>query len=83
VIGFSLAGKELDANVINEVINDTLKNVPNVGTKKPVILYNEVTPTTCSLIVRFWSTISKADQVISESKLKLSAAFAVKNIGFK
>jgi potassium-dependent mechanosensitive channel len=83
IIGFSLWGNELDANVINEVINDTIKNIPNViSQRKPVILYTKVTPDTCSLNVRFWSTISNADHVKSEAIVKLSAAFAAKNIEF-
>jgi small-conductance mechanosensitive channel len=84
VLQFSLSGKELDANMINEVINDTIKNIPNVISKrKPVILYTKVTPESCSLTVRFWSIINKADQVKSEAMLKLSAAFTAKNIGFE
>ncbi len=84
VLEFSLTGKELDANVINEVINSTIKNIPDVVTqKKPVILYTGVAPELYTINVRFWSKINKTDQVKSESKLKLSAAFAAKNIGFK
>lgn len=84
VLQFSLSGKELDANMINEVINDTIKNIPNViSQRKPVILYTKVTQESCSLTVRFWSIINKADQVKSEAMLKLSAAFTAKNIGFE
>jgi len=83
-IWFSLSGKELDANVINEVINDTIKNIPNViSQKKPVILYNRIAQGTCTLTVRFWSTISNTDTVKSEAMLQLSNAFAAKNIGFE
>jgi len=36
MIGFVLTGKELDANMINEVINDTIKNIQGViSSKKP------------------------------------------------
>jgi len=84
ILGFSLSGKELDANVINEVVNSTIKNIPDVISQRtPVILYTKVTPETYSLTVRFWSNISKTDHVKSEAKLQLSAAFAAKNIGFK
>jgi small-conductance mechanosensitive channel len=84
VVWFSLSGKELDSNVINEVINSTIKNIPNViSQKKPAIIYNRVTTETCAITVRFWSTISKADNVKSEAMLQLSAAFAAKNIGFE
>ncbi|HPT22382.1 MAG TPA: mechanosensitive ion channel, partial [Bacteroidales bacterium] len=83
-IWFSLMGKELDANVINEVINDTIKNIPNVVTsKKPVILYTSVTSGTCSITVRFWCTINNADSVKSETMLRLSAAFDSKKIKFE
>lgn len=83
-IGFSLTGKELDANVINEIINQTIENIPNVVAKrKPVILYNKVTQDGCALTVRFWSTISKADPVKSDAMLNLNKAFAAKNIGFE
>jgi small-conductance mechanosensitive channel len=84
ILIFSITGKELDANVINEVINNTIKNVPNVIAKrKPVILYTKVTPETCTITVRFWSTISHTDIVKSEAMLQLSAAFAAKKIGFE
>jgi len=83
-LAFSLSGKELDANVINEVINETIKSIPNViSHKKPVILYTKVTPESCSLTIRFWSTISKVDLVKSEVLLELSTAFTDKNIGFE
>lgn len=83
-IAFSLTGKELDANVINEIINETIKNIPHVVTKKnPVILYTKVTQEGCTLSVRFWSTISKVDPVKSDAMLNLNAAFTAKNIGFE
>jgi potassium-dependent mechanosensitive channel len=83
MIWFILSGEELDANVINEVINETIKNIPDViSQKKPVILYTRVTSDTCTLNVRFWSTIKKADLAKSEAMLNLSAAFADKNIRF-
>lgn len=84
MLTFSLTGKELDANVINEVINDTIKGVQHVISKrKPVILYTKVTPETCAITVRFWSTISHADQVKSEAMQLLSAAFNARKIGFE
>ena len=84
VLTFSLKGNKLDANVINEIINGTIKNVPDVVSKrKPVILYTKVTPETCSLTIRFWSTISNADQVKSEAMLRLSVAFHAREIGFE
>lgn len=84
MLTFSLTGTELDANVINEVINDTMKIIPNViAHRKPVILYTKVTPESYSLTIRFWSTISKVDQVKSEALIQLSAAFAARKIGFE
>jgi len=84
MLTFSLKGKVLDANVMNEVINETIKSIPNVIIKrKPVILYTKVTQDTCTINVRFWSTISHTDLVKSETMLQLSAAFASKNIGFE
>jgi small-conductance mechanosensitive channel len=84
MIGFTLSGKELDANVINEVINETIKNIPGViPQKKPVILYIKVTQENCSLTVRFWSTISNADRSKSEAMLQLSAAFSGRKIQFE
>ncbi len=84
VIWFSVSGTELDANVINEVINDTIKHIPEVlSHKKPVILYNRVTPGTCAITVRFWCTISTTDKVKSEAMLRLSNAFMAKNIVFE
>jgi len=83
-IEFSVFGKELDANVINEIINNTIKDVPNVvARRKPVILYTKVTLRSCTLTVRFWSTIGAADEVKSTVMLDLNRAFTDKNIGFR
>ena len=80
---FTLSGKELDANVVNEIINTTVKNIPNVIVKRnPVILYTNVMPESLSLSVHFWSTIGNVEQVTSQTLLQLSAAFSTKNIGF-
>ena len=84
MLRFSLSAKELDANVINEVINGTIKKIPNViSSRNPVILYTRVTTETCTLAIRFWCTINNADWVKSEAMQQLSAAFALKKIGFK
>jgi small-conductance mechanosensitive channel len=84
VLNFSLWGNELDANVINEVINGTVKDIPGViSARKPVILYTKVTPDTCTLTIRYWSTIGNADQVKSETMLRLSNAFGALKIGFE
>jgi small-conductance mechanosensitive channel len=84
MIGFVLSGKELDANLINEVINETIKNIPGViDQKKPVILYTKVTSENLTLTVRFWSTISNADRAKSEAFLQLSNAFSDKKIQFE
>ena len=83
-IEFSVFGQELDANVINEIINTTIKDVPNVvARRKPVILYTKVTHRSCTLTVRFWSTIGVADQVKSAVLLDLNRAFSGNNIGFR
>jgi len=84
IITFSLTGKELDANVINEIINNTIKRLPHVITnKKPVILYTKVTSESCTITIRFWSTTTTGDMVKSEAMLQLSAAFEAQNIGFE
>ena len=84
MLRFSLSGKELDANIINEVINRTIKNIPHVISKRnPVILFTKVTRETCTINIRFWSTINNADLVKSEAILQLSGAFAAKQIGFE
>jgi len=84
MIGFTLSGKEMDANVINEVINDVIKKIQGViSNKKPVILYTKVTPDTCVLTVRFWSTTSNSDYAKSEAMLQLSSAFTGINIKFE
>jgi small-conductance mechanosensitive channel len=84
MLWFNLTGKELDANLINDVINNTISTIPHVvSQKKPVILYTRVTTETASITVRFWSSISNADEVKSEAMLMLSAAFANKSIGFE
>jgi potassium efflux system protein len=84
MIWFVLSGKELDANVINEVINNTIRDITLVvPQKKPVILYTRVTPQNCTITVRFWGTINNADNLKSEALLKLSFAFAKINIHFE
>jgi potassium-dependent mechanosensitive channel len=81
---FSIFGDLMDANVINEVINTTIKTIPNaVATKKPIILYDKVLHDRYWITVYFWSTISNAAEVKSEAFLQLNNAFAAKNIGFK
>ena len=84
MIGFTLSGKEMDANVINEVINEVIKKIQGViSNKKPVILYTKVTPDNCVLTVRFWSTTSNSDYAKSEAMLQLSSAFTGINIKFE
>jgi len=84
MISFVLSGEELDANVINEVINDTIRNIPDaISAKTPVILYTRVTPQSCALTVKFWCIINKADTIKSEALLQLSSAFAQRNIHFE
>jgi len=84
LIRFALSGKDLDANLINEVINTTLAAIPQAAAKrKPVILYTRVAQDSCWLTVRFWSTVNQADTVKSEAMLRLSAAFAAHKIEFK
>jgi potassium-dependent mechanosensitive channel len=84
VLTFSLWGDGLDANVISDVINSTIKKIPNVISKRnPVILFTKVTSDSCSLTIRLWSTINNVDSVKSEALLQLSAAFEAKKIGFE
>jgi small-conductance mechanosensitive channel len=83
-LSFSLTGKEMDTNVVNDVINSTLKKIPNVISKRnPVILYTKVTPESLSITVRFWCTSVNIDQIKSEAMLQLSRGFHSKNIGFE
>jgi potassium-dependent mechanosensitive channel len=84
MIWFTLSGKELDSNVINEVINNTIINIPGVLPQKiPVIIYNRANPDNCTITVRIWSTISNVDSVKSQAMLKLSEAFEAKKIRFE
>ncbi|MDP4186954.1 MAG: mechanosensitive ion channel [Bacteroidota bacterium] len=84
IVQFTLIDRELDANVINEVINETIKDIPDViAQRKPVILYTKVAKENCSITVRFWSTIAHADLVKSETMLRLQAAFTAKGMGFE
>jgi potassium-dependent mechanosensitive channel len=84
MIGFTLSGKELDANVINEVINEVIKNIQGViSNKKPVILYTKVTHENCTLTVRFWSTTGDSDYAKSEAMLQLSSAFSDISLKFE
>lgn len=83
-ISFALKGEELDANEINEIINETIKEIQHVNTKrKSIILYNKVTNGRYELTVRFWSTISKVEQVKSDAIVMLNTAFSRRNIGFE
>jgi small-conductance mechanosensitive channel len=84
ILTFTISGNELDANVINEVINNTLNSLENViVSKPPVILYSKVTSVACLLNVRFWSNISHADQVKSDAMRQLSAAFTARKFRFR
>lgn len=82
-IAFSLWGKEMDANVVNEVINTTIRKIPNVILKRqPVILYTKVTPESLSLTVHFWTVTACVEQVKSDAMLQLSAQFSAKEMVF-
>jgi len=84
IIWFNITGKELDSNKVNDLINNTIKDIPNViSRKKPEILYNRVRENSCAITVRFWCVIASADTVKSEAMLQLSSAFADKNIEFE
>ena len=81
---FWVIGKELDANVVNGLINETIKKIPHVITKRnPVILYMKVNQDACHLVVKFWCNIHQTDLVKSEAMQKLNAAFNSKGIGFE
>jgi small-conductance mechanosensitive channel len=81
MIEFSLAGNELDANVISATINTTISEIKNVIAKKqPVILFTQVQENSCRLTVRFWSNVANTDQVKSDALLHLNAAFMKKDI---
>lgn len=81
MIDITLTGDELDANVISELINATVDNIPNViPKKKPVILFTQVQQRSCRLTVRFWCVISNTDQVKSDALLRLKEAFLTKGI---
>ena len=83
-IEFSLTGKELDSNVINEIINKTIETTLHViSKKKAVILYKKVTQDSCLLTVRFWSTTSHIDSVKSDVIVRLSSAFNKNGIVFE
>jgi potassium-dependent mechanosensitive channel len=83
-ISFVLTGKELDTNIINDIINDTIKNIPGVILqKKPIILYTKVMAENYSITVRYWSTTTNAENVKSEALIKLGNAFTEKNIKFE
>ena len=82
-IDFSLTGSELDANMINDVINETLAGINGVKTEvRPSIIYTKVAQGSCSLTVRFWTSISKADNVKSTAIFKLHDAFAKVSLEF-
>jgi small-conductance mechanosensitive channel len=84
IIFFTVTGKELDSNIVNDLINNTIKDIPNViARKKPEILYNRVRQESCAITVRFWSAIGSADSVKSEAMVRLSTAFAGKSIEFE
>ena len=84
MVWFTISGKELDSTVINEIINNTVAELPDViHQKKPVILYNRASAENCTITVHFWSTIINADTAKSAAMLRLSAAFEAKNIKFE
>lgn len=81
MIEFSLAGNELDANVISTTINTTISQIQNViAQKQPVILFTQVQEHSCRLTVRFWSNVANTDQVKSDALLHLNSAFLKKDI---
>jgi small-conductance mechanosensitive channel len=84
IIRFILTGKELDSNIINNTINDTILAIPEVIVKrKPIILYTKATEGTCWITVRFWSTINNAEKTRSEAIQHLNIAFSAQGIGYR
>jgi small-conductance mechanosensitive channel len=81
MIEFSLSGGEPDTNLITEVINEVVLSVPGVIVKKKtVILFTRVQQNTCTLTVRFWTTMGNVEQVKSESLLRLNRRFAAEGL---
>ena len=74
-ISFALTG-EIDHERIIEIINASLSSVALVYMEKdPQIFFDSVSTASCKITVRFWCTIFRTDQALSEVRVSLYKNF--------
>jgi small-conductance mechanosensitive channel len=67
---------EVATGRIEAIILETLKDVPMVnGDKAPQIFYSSVADSTSKLLVKFWCSIYRTDEVISAARQSLYTRF--------
>ena len=82
-ISFSLTG-EISHDRIAEIVNASLATIPLVYMEKePQIFFNSVSADTCKLTVRFWCTIFRTEQAVSEVRVALYNGFKENDIALK
>ncbi|RZJ34623.1 MAG: mechanosensitive ion channel [Flavobacterium sp.] len=68
--------QEITPDKVNSIIIDTLQNVPLVNNDKiPQIFYNAMTDGNYKLLVKFWCSIYRTEEVISSAKQALFENF--------
>jgi len=81
-ISFTLTG-EISYEKTAEVIHASLASVPLVFMdKEPQIFFNSVANNSCKITVRFWCTIFRTDQAVSEVRVALYNNFKTSDVAF-
>jgi potassium efflux system protein len=82
-ISFEVIG-DASTDVINEIVAESLKNVPLVdSTKIPQIYYSAVAEGNYKLLIKFWCSIYRTEEAVSTTRQTLFGSFKDKGIEFK
>ena len=74
-ISFNLAGNATTEN-INKIIQQALDNVNMIDQKRPYqIYYNTLSKDSFGLLVKFWCSIYRTDEILSEAKQSIFKCF--------
>jgi potassium efflux system protein len=74
---------ETTPDAINEIINETLQKVQLVNdTKAPQIYYTSISEGKFKILIKFWCSIYKTEETVSNAKQLLFSNFKSKNLTF-
>ncbi|HIC8645713.1 TPA: mechanosensitive ion channel family protein [Elizabethkingia meningoseptica] len=79
-ISFNLAGNATTEN-INKIIQQALDHVNMIDQKRPYqIYYNTLSKDSFGLLVKFWCSIYRTDEILSEAKQSIFRNFEEKGL---